>query len=170
MSVQRSNLIQHITPQGELCDADRSALKASIVAPPALQAALEANPIMAQTLHQVVSGAIEMSLEHPDTKMRVLSGAEITRRGQICMEAMRIAYCEQHLSLHQCYYILPKVLINSLRRGQRMDDITASERQGRYSRDLPKEVCEVDEGVDLTNGLEAPLADGDGPAGKVVDD
>jgi hypothetical protein len=75
-------------------------------------------------------------------------------------------YCEQNLSLHQCYSCLSSVLSKSLLSAKRAEDIAAeTQRQGIYGNPESKETVEVNvkSSGDIAESAMKPhpVADGD---------
>jgi len=141
----------------DLCDADRITLQDSLEIPGALQLAAAANPQLGRTMLHAVRAAVEESLAHPETRMRVLTGAELKRRGQICLAALTMMYCEQGLTLHQSYACLRDVLLSALMQDQRAADVAAAtQRPGLFAVDKSTQLAELEPG-DMNEGSKLPV-------------
>jgi len=122
-----------------------AAIKHQVQIPRGLELAMDTNPQLKKTLMPTVLEAVRLSFEDPATAMRVLGAGEIKQRVGVCLEAMRVMYCEQNLSLHQCYSCLRKVLSQSLLLARRAEDLAAAgQRPGIYGTEAPKQQVEVE--------------------------
>lgn len=128
----------------QLEDETIEAIKHQVEIPRGLEEAMATNPPLKASLLPTVLEAVRYSFQEPETAMRVLTAREIKRRVGICLEAMRIMYCEQNLSLHQCYACLRKVLAVSILHASRAEDLAQAQRPGIYGADKPKVDVEVD--------------------------
>jgi len=170
MSLQHAKLpINTKLIQGGLEQADLVTAQDSIEVPRGLHDAMSTNHALASTLIPVVTAAVKRSLERPETRMRVLTGGELKRRAQICLQAIEVMYCEQQLSLHQCYHVIEKVLADALLMGQSLEDRADGQRAGFYrSSDGATPVLMETEGEDLApapDELPAPRAEEQGDIG-----
>jgi hypothetical protein len=138
---------RHLDPE------QHAKLMTAIVLPREIQAAVVANPHLLQPLIDAVRRAVEVSFAHQQTKMNVITGNEVTRRGEICMQVMEMAYAEQNYSILQMVDALPSILIDVLMRNQRGNELIEQEhQQGRWTTgdgDPETEaLCELDGVVD----------------------
>jgi len=108
-------------------------IMSNVEEPRALKAALATNPHLREQLGPMILEAVRLSFSDPETSMHVLTAGELKRRAQICLDAITIMYCEQNLTLHQCYACIGIVLLSTLKQAKRAEDIGAAQRQGMYA-------------------------------------
>jgi len=152
-----------IVPGGNYLENDAiDAIKANVQIPRGLQLAMDCNPKLKASLLPQVLEAVRLSFADPQTAMRVMTSGEIKRRAQICLDAISIMYCEQSLTIHQCYACLNAVLSSTLLKAQRAEDVAAaSQRPGIYPTTAPRQEVEIDaKAEDLMEGLPAPAEEG----------
>ena len=143
-------------------------LEGHLVLGPEMSAAITANPHLLEPLMQALRTAVQWSFDHPETKMRCISGSEIQRRGEICISILEQAYAEQGFSLNQLKDALPALLVDVLMMSQEGNDLLEDEhQQGRWTAEgdarpdveMTQEEAATLEG-DLTEGIDPePFSD-----------
>jgi hypothetical protein len=112
-------------------------LEREVVLPLEVQRTCMANPGLVTKVVEAVRSAVEISFDHPDTKMRVLTADEAKRRMEICLATLELAHAEQGYSLHQLCSVLAQLLIDVLRQANEADAVlTEKQDQGRYATGL----------------------------------
>ena len=110
-------------------------ISSAVFVPKGLQDALATNPILAASFPKVVATVVRMSFIHKDTKLRgMVTAKEIEYRTHMTLMALETMYCEQEMSLHQCYDLLLDVVINALRSSRQPVDLAAAQQPGRWAR------------------------------------
>lgn len=139
-------------PSVPLINPDLLDIKISI--PSALRAVFAANRRHIPKFGKAVVEAVKSSLEHSDTALRSLTSREVKRRVELCYEAFRIMHLEEKISLLQAFDILPAVLLDTLRMGYGVGDVTDGRGAGPQGRrwGVPgnEEVCEANLRSDVT--------------------
>jgi hypothetical protein len=100
-----------------------------------------------------VRKAVEVSFAHQQTKMRVITGNEVTRRAEICMQIFEQAHAEQGYSILQMVDALPTILVDVLMRAQKGNELLDREhQQGRWTTGNgeaeTESLCELDGIID----------------------
>jgi len=91
--------------------------------PKPLQDDLELNPKLFPKYVEAVKKAIQLSLNHPLTKPRVLTVAVMKERLQACHKALLVMREEQGMALTHCFGMLPEKFIDALIRDERAEDL-----------------------------------------------
>lgn len=94
--------------------------------PQALIEDLEVNPHLFKKYVDSVRTAVQLSLNHPVTKPRILSESALKERLAMCHRALVIMREELGMSLHQAFDRLPQFFVDALLRGQRVEDMAAA--------------------------------------------
>lgn len=102
--------------------------------PRPLQEDLELNPRLFPRYVEAVKKAMQVSLNHPLTKPRVLTQAVLKERLQLCHKALLLMREEQGMALKHCFDLLPEKFVDGLIRDERAEDL--AERGRRSETDL----------------------------------
>jgi len=108
--------------------------------PQELQQVLRFNPHLIHKFVRAVEYAIDLSFDHPDTKLRgEIRESERLYRKRMCHQAIIFMYQDQKWSLNQSLECLPTILIDALRMGTETHKVSEGHVAGRWAVDAPQE-------------------------------
>lgn len=103
---------------------------------------------------EAVQKAVIYSLDHPDTKMRILTSDEVKRRINICLNYLQISYHGiEGISMTQLCDCMPGVLVETLKAGKQVQDSLSNIEAGAMwaptlAQDRAPLMAELDEELD----------------------
>jgi len=110
-------------------DHDHLTIPISFSIPAGLRPWVDANG--AAKIILAVKNAVAYSLDHPDTKMVILTRDEVKRRVNLCLNYLQICYNGiEGITMTQLCDIMPGVLVDSLRQGQKVVETLSEENLG----------------------------------------
>jgi len=94
----------------------------AIAIPAPLRRDLDVNPHLIPTFYQSVGKAITLSLQHPQTKPRILTDEVLRERAETCYGVLILLRRDLKWPLRKCFDVLPNQLVNAIVRGTRPED------------------------------------------------